>query len=101
MPLSAEGGSVSVPDGDDTRDVVCADFDGDGDLDLFFLNRYIEDGGGTPQKVRSRLYLNQNLDLDSNGSFETPGSGVFVDATFGPDGVPTPPTICFPSSPAR
>jgi hypothetical protein len=82
LPLSSEGGSATVPHGNDSRAVAAADFDGDGDIDLFFLNRFEVNGSGSVSKVRSRLFLNQNLE---DG---TPGSGEFVDATFGADRAP-------------
>jgi subtilisin-like proprotein convertase family protein len=62
---------------DDTRDIVTSDFNGDGNLDLFVLNRYqVRTIEGTPTitKERSRLLFGD-------------GRGNFTDVTAGPDTV--------------
>jgi hypothetical protein len=62
---------------DDTRAVATSDFNGDGFLDVFVLNRYQVDtfgGASIVTKPRSRLLLGD-------------GTGRFTDATAGPDGI--------------
>jgi len=63
---------------DDTVHIVASDFDSDGDIDLFILNRYrttLVGGVEVETSPHSRLYLNN-------------GAGVFTDVTWGDDGVP-------------
>jgi hypothetical protein len=57
-----------------------ADFDGDGDIDIFVCNWAGPGGTGTDSLPGrpNRFLENLNLDLDSDGVFETPGSGNFV-----------------------
>lgn len=64
-------------DMDDTRDIVTSDFNGDGFLDLFVLNRFetrLINGVSTITKERSRLFFGD-------------GAGNFTDVTAGDDGV--------------